>query len=120
MDGSDRQSAGEIRWSGTDFEGYDGTQWKSFTADTTGGGGKIYEARRQSFSTNGNFAAPEGVTTVWVSVIGGGGGTKKLTKDTEYGVNGADGGISSFGSFVSVTGGKGGKRSPTYAESKPA
>jgi hypothetical protein len=30
-------TAGTIRWNGTDFEGYDGSAWKSFTA--TGGGG---------------------------------------------------------------------------------
>lgn len=30
-------NAGTMRWSGSDFEGYDGSSWKSFTA--TGGGG---------------------------------------------------------------------------------
>ena len=31
-------TAGTIRWSGVDFEGYDGTQWVSLTAGTGGGG----------------------------------------------------------------------------------
>ncbi|GAB3995731.1 hypothetical protein GCM10028807_36650 [Spirosoma daeguense] len=28
------ETAGSIRWTGTDFEGYNGTQWKSFTGST--------------------------------------------------------------------------------------
>ena len=67
-------SAGAIRWTGSDFEGYNGTKWQSFTQDTQGGGGKVYEAKSQSFSSSGVFSVPEGVTTVWVSLGGGGGG----------------------------------------------
>ena len=35
---TDRNNAGTIRWTGTDFEGYDGTSWKSLTA---AGGGSL-------------------------------------------------------------------------------
>lgn len=31
-------TAGTIRWSGTDFEGYDGSDWRSFTSGGSGGG----------------------------------------------------------------------------------
>ncbi|ROL61223.1 hypothetical protein D9V86_06875, partial [Bacteroidetes/Chlorobi group bacterium ChocPot_Mid] len=32
---AENTNAGTIRWSGTDFEGYDGSQWLSFTASST-------------------------------------------------------------------------------------
>lgn len=32
-------TAGTIRWNGVDFEGYDGSQWKSLTVSAGGGGG---------------------------------------------------------------------------------
>jgi hypothetical protein len=32
-------AAGAIRWSGTDFEGYDGTKWVSLTFNRRGSGG---------------------------------------------------------------------------------
>lgn len=32
-------SAGHVRWNGTDFEGYDGSSWKSFTTPSSGVGG---------------------------------------------------------------------------------
>lgn len=34
-------NAGTLRWSGTDFEGYDGSQWVSLTAGTGGPGGTV-------------------------------------------------------------------------------
>ena len=154
-------SAGDIRWTGSDFEGYNGTQWQSFTRDTQGGG-KVYNAKNQVFSSSGVFSVPEGVTTVWVSLsaggggggggmlsgkysnvvapgggggsgqavylkeisvpsgakipvtvgAGGGGGVSALfvyKKPLTQGKDGADGGNTSFGSFVSVAGGQGGK-----------
>ena len=68
-------SAGDIRWTGSDFEGYNiGTQWPSFTKDTQGGGGKVAAAKYQKFISSGVFSVPEGVTTVWVTMGGGGGG----------------------------------------------
>ena len=35
-------NAGTLRWTGTDFEGYDGTQWVSLTSGGGGGGGSGY------------------------------------------------------------------------------
>ena len=53
-------SAGDIRWTGSDFEGYIGTQWLSFTKDTQGGGGKVAAAKYQKFISSGVFSVPEG------------------------------------------------------------
>lgn len=49
-------AAGTMRWSGADFEGYDGSSWKSFT--TTGGGSLPAGALGQTLRHNGlNWAA---------------------------------------------------------------
>jgi hypothetical protein len=44
-------AAGTMRWSGADFEGYDGSSWKSFTAG--GGGGLPSGALGQTLRHNG-------------------------------------------------------------------
>ncbi len=47
LGGAAMATSGVIRWSGTDFEGHDGTQWRSFTGGGTGGAG---------WNLNGNSA----------------------------------------------------------------
>ncbi|MBN1766776.1 MAG: hypothetical protein JW860_16095 [Sedimentisphaerales bacterium] len=60
---------GTIRWTGTDFEGYNGTEWVSLTAGNT-----IPSHGTQMFTSDGTFIVPEGVTLVYLTMIGGGGG----------------------------------------------
>jgi hypothetical protein len=48
---SSNTNAGTMRWSGTDFEGYDGSSWKSFTA--TGGGSLPSGTMNQTLRHNG-------------------------------------------------------------------
>jgi hypothetical protein len=43
-------ASGMLRWSGSDFEGYNGSAWQSLTASTAGGGG------------SGNYVAKSGDT----------------------------------------------------------
>ena len=45
-------TAGTIRWTGSDFEGYDGTQWVSLTSAGGGGGINGYEIQTASTTTN--------------------------------------------------------------------
>ncbi len=47
LGGAATATSGVIRWSGTDFEGHDGTQWRSFTGGGAGGSG---------WNLNGNSA----------------------------------------------------------------
>ncbi|MEP5699565.1 MAG: hypothetical protein ABJN43_13145, partial [Sneathiella sp.] len=64
-------------------------------------------SNRQIFTANGNFVVPAGVETVRVSVSGGGGGgggAGIVGPDHE----GQPGGSSSFGAYMSATGGEGG------------
>src|SRR3989339_434390 len=49
-DDSVSPTAGTIRWTGGDFEGYDGTQWVSLI--TTGA------SRKQRFTSSGTFTVP--------------------------------------------------------------
>ncbi|HBR15402.1 MAG TPA: hypothetical protein DD723_07660 [Candidatus Omnitrophica bacterium] len=60
---------GTIRWNGTAFQGFDGTDWLSFSGSTSSGGGGS-----QIFLTSGNFTVPSGINVVFVTSIGGGGG----------------------------------------------
>ena len=79
--------------------------WNKMIYAGTGGG-------KQKFTSSGTFTVPVGVTTIWVSISGGGGGGGEGSSrgSTRYnpGNNGSIGGTSSFGSFVSVAGGGGG------------
>ena len=94
--------AGEIRWSGTDFVGWDGTQWVSFTAGSTGG---------QSNTTSnlgigdGLALAKAGVNLPFKSIKAGTGITFDLTTDTNtIIINGAGSGYSGFSGISGFTG----------------
>lgn len=76
----------------------DPTKWAPLSALKTTGA--------QIFTAGGNFTVPAGVSRLFVEVWGGGGGGGGIT-----GAGGA-GGTSSFGAFLSATGGAGG---PTAA-----
>jgi hypothetical protein len=55
-------NAGTIRWNGSDFEGYDGSKWVSFTIDTVGGG-SVCPAGKTSVNFGGSsICLAEGVT----------------------------------------------------------
>lgn len=56
---------------------------------------------KQLFTSSGTFTVPNGITQVWVSMAGGGGGGGGSS-------NGLTGGTSSFGSYLSCSGGTGG------------
>lgn len=73
-----------------------GTAWLSTTPAVTYAG-----ARTELFVASGTWTPPTGVTNATVVVIGGGGSTNGSG-------NGGSGGTSSFGTYVSATGGSGG------------
>lgn len=58
-------TAGAIRWSGTDFEGYDGIQWVSLTSGGAGSGGPLSILLIQAYDATGgtdlNTATPTAV-----------------------------------------------------------
>lgn len=71
---------------------------------------KITLHGQQVFTSSGTFVVPEKVTNIKVRICGGGGGSKT------YQNGGSDGGASSFGSYVTVTGGKvGGTTGGTFS-----
>jgi trimeric autotransporter adhesin len=72
-----------------------GLQW--ITSSGGGGGGGGF-GNMQVFTSSGTFTIPTGVTTVKVTVVGGGGGAS-------FGVGGTSGNTSSFGAYCSATGG---------------
>ena len=47
-------TAGTIRWTGTDFEGYDGSQWQSFTSGTSGSTSGYWANAGNAINYNGN------------------------------------------------------------------
>ncbi|MEM6997625.1 MAG: hypothetical protein AAF413_01805 [Patescibacteria group bacterium] len=52
-------NAGTIRWTGTDFEGYDGTAWRSLTAGATSGiGGQFVSSSTANVNTAAYTAVP--------------------------------------------------------------
>lgn len=65
--------------------------------------------RRQVFTTNGTWIAPVGVTNVFITG-GGGGGGGGLSLPSAM-ANGVSGGITSFGTLLSLSGGGGGRTS---------
>jgi hypothetical protein len=97
-------NAGTIRWSGSDFEGYDGSQWKSLTASSI-----AISSGQQTFTNSGTFTVPDGVTKVSISMSGGGGGGNGYYSSGNTGSASAkDGGNSSFGNYLTTQGGKAG------------
>lgn len=62
--------------------------------------------RRQVFTTSGTWVAPLGVSLIFVTG-GGGGGSGSICGSSEQ-MNGISGGITSFGSILSLSGGGGG------------
>lgn len=54
--------AGEIRWNGSDFEGYNGNAWVSFTADTTGGGSVCPEGQDMVTIGSSSVCLADGAT----------------------------------------------------------
>lgn len=63
-------------------------------------------AKTELFTSSGTWTVPDGVENATVVVIGGGGSVNSTTV-------GSSGGTSSFGAFISATGGSGGRQSPT-------
>lgn len=100
------------------LEGYgiitDSVPTDGSTKPVTSGGIKIYvdtsiagavvPCGMQVFTANGTFTVPPNVTTVRVGIVGGGGGGGNSYITQYYGYGG---GTSSFGSFVTTTGGMG-------------
>jgi len=79
------------------------------TAAVGGGGGSL---RTEVFVTPGTWTKPASTSSVKVTVVGGGGGG--ASPNTGGGLNPTqNGGTSSFGAFVSATGGQGGRRIPS-------
>ena len=58
-------NAGTLRWTGTDFEGYDGSSWVSLTGGGGGGGGPLsvlfIQAYDNTGGTNLNAATPTAI-----------------------------------------------------------
>ena len=79
-----------------------GITFADSTTQTTAATSGLAGLFGQTFTSNGTFTVPSGVTAVKVTVIGGGGGGGGGS------TNGTAGGTSSFGSFVSCAGGGGG------------
>jgi len=91
----------------------DGTTWTSGTVSAGGGG-----LRLQLFTSPGTWTKPSSSNYVSAHVVGGGGGGS--SPNTGGGLNPAqNGGTSSFGAFVSATGGQGGRRIPTTVPGNP-
>lgn len=86
------------------FQYFDGLEWVELKVGQSGGGGLIIE----KFDTPGTFLwpVPEGVLGVYVSMTGGGGGGGGAGV-YGYGGNGTSGGVTSFGTLASVSGGGG-------------
>ena len=59
-DDSVSPTAGTIRWSGSDFEGYDGSAWKSLTVSGGGGGGGA-KTQADCVATGGSWSGDQGV-----------------------------------------------------------
>jgi hypothetical protein len=90
-----------------------GTTWTS--AAVSAGGGAL---RTQVYTGPGTWTKPSTTNTVKVTVIGGGGGG--ASNNTGGGLNPTqNGGTSSFGSFVTSTGGQGGRRVPSDLAGTP-
>jgi hypothetical protein len=90
-----------------------GTSWTSGTISAGGGG-----LRLQLFTAPGTWTKPSSTNYVKSIVIGGGGGGS--SPNTGGGLNPTqNGGTSSFGSFLSATGGQGGRRVPTSVPGTP-
>ena len=71
-------------------------------------GASLTGARGQFFSASGTFTVPSGITTVKVTLVGGGGGGGGGTGQNGVGGNGTAGGTTTFTGFMSNTGGGGG------------
>lgn len=89
-----------------------GAQWLEITRtgwdDAEAGG-------QQIFTASGDFTVPDGITRVYVTMVGGGGGggggagaTGTSPSSSTDGVNGSDGGVSGFGGYFGCAAGKGG------------
>jgi len=124
--------AGALRWTGSAFEGCNGTSWTSLS-------GTPAFNNMQVFTSSGTFTPTPGVTKYFVECMGGGGGGAKggggsggaakgfITTSsaqtvtigaggaasTTYGQNGGSGGATTFGSFITANGGQGGGGSST-------
>ena len=57
-----RTNAGSIRWTGTDFEGYTGSEWKSFTSGTGGASSPWTSTGNTIYATNTNGRIGIGTT----------------------------------------------------------
>jgi len=71
---------------------------------TSAGSGTVISHGIQTFTSNGSFTIPDGITKVWVSMAGGGGGGGGSSN------NGSAGGTTSFGTYISCSGGGGGAK----------
>jgi len=95
-------NAGTIRWDGTHFQGYNGTQWMNL--DMSGAGTGPACDTTQTYSTAGTYSytVPATFGTIVIKVWGGGGAGA-------YAYTGGGGGTSSITSRgLSATGGAGG------------
>jgi len=90
-----------------------GSSWTSGAVSAGGGG-----LRLQLFTSPGTWTLPSSSNYVSAHVVGGGGGGS--SPNTGGGLNPTqNGGTSSFGAFVSATGGQGGRRVPTTVPGNP-
>lgn len=91
--------AGEVRWTGSDFVGWDGTQWISLTAGAQGG-----EANTASnIGTGiGLFNAKVGIDLQFKSIVAGTGITFNTTTPGEVRIDNA--GISGFSGYDGTSG----------------
>jgi hypothetical protein len=96
-------NAGTLRWSGSNFQGYDGVSWFNIMPNPPAAGGCD---QTQSFTSAGNYGytVPSGFATITVKLWGGGGGG-----GAGWNANGGAGGTSSIASLsLSAGGGNGG------------
>lgn len=91
-----------------------GAQWVEVTRT---GWDDAEDGGQQLFTASGDFTVPMGITRVYVTAVGGGGGggggagaTGTSPSSSADGVNGSDGGSSSFGAHVVVAGGGAGTK----------
>lgn len=68
--------------------------------------GKVLKSK--TFTTNGTFTVPDGVTEVYITGGGAGGGGAAVSSTATSVANGTAGGVTSFGSLLSLSGGQGG------------
>ncbi|AUS87754.1 hypothetical protein LBYS11_16035 [Lysinibacillus sp. YS11] len=70
------------------------------------GGGKVMKS--QTFTASGTFTVPAGVTEVYLTGGGAGGGGGASTGTSGIAASGSAGGVTSFGTLLSLNGGGGG------------